>query len=1291
MRAAVAVGVYTPGRGGSLYRRRPPTPTKETTTDTPATNQPEAEGAADAPDAPITIASVDNNSTYTVEAATPGGAKATVLLDDGCSPLAVVSDDFVRRAGLSTETLDTPQNARDFTGAGVLRITRHVPALPIAIQGLHFILRRVLVVPTLASTTDIILGMPFRRQHGVTVDYETHAFTFPRARGPVKRFYASCTGPQDPAISATEFFRSVRRSKGADKCVYMVRLRKEGDGNTADTSTSATGPAISIPYKDRKNDPQTAVVHMPPEATTADVAAFDEAVQSVSQLCSHPNELPPERRTQFRIRTKPDHVPFARQPHRLSAAELEELRSQLTLLLERGFIKPAVSEYGAPILFKQERDKIRICYNYVRLNTDTIKDKYPLPTIDDCVDHLHGATYISTLDLWSGYHQIRIHEDDIDKSTFNTALGAYSWRVMTFGFANAPPMFQRYMDSITRHMPEVKVYLDDVVLATKGTLAQHISKLKQLLQIFKDEQLHVNIAKCAFMRKEVKYLGHIVSGTSIKADLSKTNAVTDYKRPRTAMDVRRFLGFAGYYRRFIQDFAYIAQPLTALTKKHAKIVNWSTDAERAFTTLKQRLTDTPVLLMPDLTKPFFIAADASTTALGRVLLQRNSSGVLQPVAYGSRQLTSAETNYMPWERELLALVDAVRAWRIYIHGSTASQPVTLITDHAPLKTLMTKDVSSYRQTHWKDFLQQFAPSIVYSPGTSPLMRVPDALSRQWDSDPLVRDTGTPTVINMITATNDQVYLAELPSLNTPQNHMGATTTTPTDSQTPADAEHDRTDTAEPYDLMSALRAAYKDPTFKECANKWHLKHGIYYTDSSATTIVVPDAAKTVQTRLITDMHDTPYAGHRGRDATLELLGRHYYWSTMARDVAAYVAKCHVCQLNSRRNSLPAGLLKPLPVYTTAWTSVSMDYITHLPMTRQRHDAVLVFVDRFTKAAVFVPCNSDITAKHTAALFLKHVFSRGYGLPVQLVSDRDPKFTSEFWHQLQRQLRTTLAMSSGYHPQTDGNTEIVNRTFLEYLRRFTASMHTDWEDYLHFAEFTYNNATHSSTGFSPFFMLHGFHPRTPATFHHEQGPTDATVQDFLVRQHRARVQAHKALTQARAKQKHYADRHRVEGHTYAEGDQVLVHAGPYAVSDYPKLDDRWLGPYRVVKAHDNGLSYKLDIDDGGQIHPVFHTSQLRRYHTPDQDHPTPHRADPPWAHDPEAPVYDYIAAHFRGRGRGGPLHYKVKCVGSDDLIVLKATQLEHEAPGLIEAYRAQHPEIPRARAGQPIPSADLSST
>ena len=240
----------------------------------------------------------------------------------------------------------------------------------------------------------------------------------------------------------------------------------------------------------------------------------------------------------------------------------------------------------------------------------------------------------------------------------------------------------------------------------------------------------------------------------------------------------------------------------------------------------------------------------------------------------------------------------------------------------------------------------------------------------------------------------------------------------------------------------------------------------------------------------------------------------------------------------------------------------------------------------------------------------------------------------------------------------------------------------------YAEFSYNNSTHSSTGHSPFLLMHGFHPRTPHTFHHEQQVQDASVMDFLSRQHCARVHAHFCLTQARARQKYHADQHRRAAPSFRLGDLVLVHARPYALSDHPKLDDRWIGPYAVSKVHDDGLSYRLDLDDGSQIHPVFHVSQLKRYEPAVDPHPSSVRANPPWLHDPDAPVYEAILSHFRGRGRGGPLHYRVKCLGKPDPIDIKAQTLLDHDPTLIRKYEADHPEVPRLSTATPLTTPDL---
>ena len=441
-----------------------------------------------------------------------------------------------------------------------------------------------------------------------------------------------------------------------------------------------------------------------------------------------PAGLPPPRHIDHHIDLEPGSQPPFKAVYRMSPVELEEVRRQLDDLLEKGFIQPSKSPFGAPILFVRKKDgSLRMCVDYRALNKITIKNRYPLPRIDELLDQLHGARIFSKLDLASGYHQVRVATEDIPKTAFRTRHGHFEFKVLPFGLTNAPATFMALMNDVLRPYLDkcVVVFLDDVLIYSKS-IEEHAHHLRQVLNAFRRHRLYAKPSKCEIGLEQVDFLGHTITVDGIQVDKKKIQAVEEWPTPTCATDVRSFLGLAGFYRRFVHGFARIAAPLTALTGAKAAW-KWTTQEHTAFLALKKALTTTPVLATPDFTRPFEVYTDASQRAIGAILLQDQGRG-LQPIAYESRKMNDAEQNYPTHEQELLAIVHALRTWRCYLEGSKFK----LNTDHLSLKYLATQPTLSRRQARWMELLQQFDVNIEYRAGkencADPLSRRPDLMT-----------------------------------------------------------------------------------------------------------------------------------------------------------------------------------------------------------------------------------------------------------------------------------------------------------------------------------------------------------------------------------------------------------------------------------------------------------------------------------------------------------------------------------------------------------------------------------
>ncbi|GJQ92511.1 putative nucleotidyltransferase, ribonuclease H [Tanacetum coccineum] len=361
--------------------------------------------------------------------------------------------------------------------------------------------------------------------------------------------------------------------------------------------------------------------------------------------------LPPVRQVEFQINLIPGAAPVARAPYRLAHSEMQELSNQLQELSGRGFIRPSTSPWGAPVLFVKNKDgSLRICIDYRELNKLTVKNRYPLPKIDDLFDQLQGSSVYSKIDLRSGYHQLRVRDEDIPKTAFRTRYGHYEFQVMPFGLTNAPAVFMDLMNRVCKPYLDkfVIVFIDDILIYSRNK-EEHANHLRIILELLKKEKLYAKFSKCDFWIRIVQFLGHLIDSQGLHVDPAKIEAVKNWTSPTTPTEIRQFLGLAGYYRRFIKDFSKIAKSLTELTQKNKKYI-WGEDQESAFQLLKQKLCEAPILALLEGNDDFVVYCDASHQGLGAVLMQRE-----KVIAYASRQLKPNEENYTTHDLKLGAV------------------------------------------------------------------------------------------------------------------------------------------------------------------------------------------------------------------------------------------------------------------------------------------------------------------------------------------------------------------------------------------------------------------------------------------------------------------------------------------------------------------------------------------------------------------------------------------------------------------------------------------------------------
>ncbi|XP_047997557.1 uncharacterized protein LOC125235150 [Leguminivora glycinivorella] len=592
--------------------------------------------------------------------------------------------------------------------------------------------------------------------------------------------------------------------------------------------------------------------------------------------------------------------PISIPPYRLSPPRQKLLKEELQKMLEEKVIEPCYSAWAAPVVMVPKKDgSTRVCVDYRRLNAITVPDTYPIPRIDDLLHAAKPTAYMTTLDLRAGYWQVKVRDEDQDKTAFITPFGIYRFKRMPFGLRNAPATFQRLIDRVRVSLQTIKMlaYLDDLIIFSE-TFASHLTDLDQVFKRFKEINLTVNLDKCSFCCTTVKYLGHYITPEGLQVDPQKVAAITQMPAPGNLQQLLSFLQTCSWYRRFIPNFAKISEPLTRLTKKDQPW-QWDTEQEEAFCKLKTCLTTAPVLKQADETKPYIIKADASSYALGAVLVQGEGQDE-HPVEYASRLLIPAEKNYTTTEREALAVVWAIRKFRGYIEGL----PVTIYTDHQALKWLMSLKSPTGRLARWALQIQAYDVTIKYLPGRTNVTA--DTLSRPFCHQE-----------------------------NAGKCEICTVTVTDVLTRSPAEIRCDQLKDELVAKIVHALEGTdCENATY--WSNKGYLVNkGLLYRynpseECEEAQLVVPQHE---YANVLATYHDHPLAGHYGIEKTYQRIARRYYWKGMRKYIESYVKNCLPCQRYKPTNLKPAGLLQTTAL-NQRFEVVAFDLFGPLPVTKK---------------------------------------------------------------------------------------------------------------------------------------------------------------------------------------------------------------------------------------------------------------------------------------------------------------------------------------------------------------------
>ncbi|XP_028298451.1 uncharacterized protein LOC114460741 [Gouania willdenowi] len=883
-----------------------------------------------------------------------------------------------------------------------------------------------------------------------------------------------------------------------------------------------------------------------------------------------------------------------RQPYRrILPSQYEMARAHIKQLLDSQVISESCSPYASPIVLVQKKDGgIRLCVDYRRLNAKTRKDAFPLPRIEESLDGLAGAKWFSTLDLASGYNQVEVTEKDRVKTAFCTPFGLFEFNRMPFGLCNAPSTFQRLMERMFGdcRYQSVLLYLDDVIVFS-SSIQQHLGRLEEVFSRLQKQGLKVKLSKCHFFQKQVKYLGHVVSADGVATDPDKVEVVRGWKTPTNLAELRSFLGFASYYRRFIAGFAKMAAPLHHVvaqlspgakkgrTPKKPLASVWTAECEEKFSQLKNALVSSPVLAYADFHRPFILEIDASHAGLGAVLSQEHG-GRLRPVAYASRALRTAEKNmqnYSSMKLEFLALKWAVsEKFREYLLGGSC----TVYTDNNPLKHLDTAKLGAVEQ-RWAAQLASFDLTLKYRPGAR--NGNADALSRQYSEPSAAKD------------------------LEEREFEEGSFFIQSDISVLPGCSKESLAKLQEQDPVIGPFLACWRkarppDPRererfskgTRELARQWgRLKEDgkvLYRSFSSPDggranyQLVLPQC---LMENVLTQLHDNH--GHQGVERTLQLVHSRCYWPNMYKDVEKWCQQCGRCVLAKAVQPKVKPFMGSLKA-SRPHEILAIDFTVLEPASNGR-EHVLVLTDVFSKYTQAIP-TKDQRASTVADVLVKHWFHL-FGPPDRIHSDQGRNFESNLIQRLCKVYKVQKSRTTPYHPQGNGQCERFNRTLHDLLRTLRPDQKRYWPRHLPQLTYAYNTTVHQSTGMTPYFLMFGRQPRLPVDFllgadveEVEEGQGDSWVQEHqeLLEEAYSHVQQRLA---ARKQCRDQRQENETRDPSLSEGD--LVYVRNHGVKGRNKIQDVWDSTlYQVVRCPpERGVVYSIT--------PAVHDGPVRQVH------------------------------------------------------------------------------------------------
>lgn len=742
-------------------------------------------------------------------------------------------------------------------------------------------------------------------------------------------------------------------------------------------------------------------------------------------------------------------------PYRLAPSEKDIVREKVQQLLDAGVIRESSSPFASPILLVTKKDNsYRMCVDYRELNSNTQSEHYPLPRIEDQIDQLAGAKLFSSLDMASGFHQIVMHPDSVEKTAFVTPEGQYEYLAMPFGLRNAPSIYQRCITRALNHLSDKPlIYMDDVLCYSRD-VAEGLERLDKVLSALTEAGFTLNLQKCKFLKHNIDYLGYSLRAGEIRPNSRKIQALANSPQPKTATQVRQFLGLASYFRKFIHDFTHIVGPLYPLTKLKGPIT-WSKKHENIRNTIIGILTSEPVLTIFDPNIPVEVHTDASSEGYGAILIQRKNN-LPHVVEYYSRRTSDAESRYHSYELETLAVVRAVEHFRHYLYG----RHFLVFTDCNSLKSSKSKRDLTPRVHRWWAILQAYDFDIVYREGKT--MEHADYFSRNPLPDV---DASGPSLKNSQTR---EIQYVEL-------------------HQDWLSVEQKRD--SEIQDLISK----HNNNEFPDSlAQTYDVREGILYRKIVRNKIIswLPVVPRSLVWTLINHVHNE--IQHLGKDKTLDKLYEQYWFPQMSKCVRQFIDSCIICKVSKGPSGAQPIRLHPIPKVSIPWHTIHIDFTGKLSGKSDRKEYCSVIIDGFTKY-VLLEHTSSLDAKSAICALQKAVCL--FGAPKRIIADQGRCYISSDFKNFCNQHKIEIHFIATGSSRANGQVERIMRTLKSLLTIVENDPHKTWREELGNIQLALNSTKSSVTKYSPTELMLGIRSQSlgisklNSATHSQQGHLD----------------------------------------------------------------------------------------------------------------------------------------------------------------------------------------------------------